>query len=53
MAIQLGTGGPAWLTVGWIIALLVFLIAIVLIVVGRLDVVVGGLIAGVALSRLL
>jgi hypothetical protein len=53
MAIQIGTGSPAWFTLGWIIALLVFLIAIILIVVGRLDIVVGGLIAGVALSRLL
>ena len=40
-------------TVGWIIALLVLILCIVLIVVGQLPVVVGGLIAGVALSRLL
>jgi hypothetical protein len=40
-------------TVGWILALLVLILAIVFIAIGRLDIVPGGLIAGVALARLL
>jgi hypothetical protein len=40
------------ITIGWLIALLVLIIAIVLIVIGQLPVVVGGLIAALALSRL-
>jgi hypothetical protein len=41
------------ITVGWIIALLVLILCIVLAVVGRMDVLEAGLIGGVALSRLL
>jgi len=40
-------------TVGWVIALLCLLLTIVFVVLGRLDIVSGGLIAGVALARLL
>lgn len=40
-------------SIGWIIALLVLILAIVFIAIGRLDIVVGGLIGGCALSRLL
>lgn len=46
-------GAPAWLGVGWIIALLVLILCVVFVVIGRLDLVTGGLIGGVALSRLL
>jgi len=45
--------GLAPVTIGWIIALVVLVLAIILIVVGQLPIVVGGLIAGVALARLL
>lgn len=48
-----GTASPTWLSVGWVIALLVLILAIIFVVLGRLDLVVGGLIGGVALSRLL
>jgi hypothetical protein len=41
------------ITVGWILALLVLILAIVFTAIGRLDIVLGGLIAGVALARLL
>jgi len=41
------------ITVGWIIALLVLILAIVLIVVSQVPLIIGLLIAGVALSRLL
>lgn len=45
---------PGWVsTVGWLIALLVLLLAIVFAVIGRLDYVQAGLIGGVALSRLI
>jgi len=44
---------PTWLGLGWIIALVVLIIAVVLMVVGGLDVKVGSLIIGLALSRLL
>jgi len=40
-------------TVGWIVALLVLILTIVFVAIGRLDIVPGGLIAGVALARLL
>jgi len=40
-------------TVGWILALLVFILCIVFAVIGRLDFVLAGLIGGVALARLL
>jgi hypothetical protein len=41
------------ITVGWIIALLVLILAVVFMAIGRLEIVEGGLIAGVALARLL
>lgn len=41
------------ITVGWVIALLVLILAIVLIVVSQVPLIIGLLIAGVALSRLL
>ncbi len=46
-------GAPAWATVGWLIALLMLILAIVFVAIGRLDLVTGGLIGGVALARLL
>jgi hypothetical protein len=46
-------GGPTWLTVGWIIALLVLLIDIVFLALGQIDQKTGLLIGGVALARLL
>ena len=47
------SGAPSWVTAGWIIALLVLILCVVFVAIGRLDVVLGGLIAGVALARLL
>lgn len=44
---------PAPGAIGWIIALLVLILAIVFMAIGRLDIIPGGLIAGVALARLL
>jgi len=41
------------ITIGWIIALLVLILAIVFIVVGQVPLIIGALIGGVALSRLL
>lgn len=46
------TVGSYPVTVGWLIALLVLIIAIVLIVIGQLPLLVGGLIAALALARL-
>lgn len=45
-------GGPAWLTFGLLIALLVLLVDIVFMIVGGVDLKVGLLIAGLAVSRL-
>jgi len=39
-------------TLGWLLALLVLILCVVLIVVGQLPLVVGGLIAVLALARL-
>jgi hypothetical protein len=47
------SGAPSWVNVGWIIALLVLILCVVFVAIGRLDIVLGGLIAGVALARLL
>jgi hypothetical protein len=47
------TGGPTWLSVGWIIALLVLVITVVLVVIGQLDTTHGLLIGALAASRLL
>jgi hypothetical protein len=44
---------PAWLGIGWLIALLVLILCIVFAVVGPLDYLLAGLIGGVALARLL
>lgn len=41
------------ITVGWIIALIVLVLAVIFVAIGRLDIVPGGLIAGVAIARLL
>ena len=41
------------ITAGWVIAMVVFLITVVLMIVGQLPIVVGCLIAGVAIARLL
>lgn len=50
---QIATVGSVAITIGWLIALLVLIIAIVLWVIGRLDPVLAGLIGGLALARLL
>jgi hypothetical protein len=47
------SGGPTWLSVGWIIALLVLVTTVVLVIVGSLDNRIGLLIGGLALARLL
>jgi hypothetical protein len=41
------------ITIGWLIALLVLILCIVFAVIGWLDVLLAGLIGGVALARLL
>lgn len=41
------------ITIGWIIALLVLILAIVFVAVGQLPLIVGGMIGGAALARLL
>jgi len=46
-------GTPGWLTFGWIIAFLVLILAVVFTAVGRLDLLEGCLIGGVALSRII
>lgn len=46
-------GGPAWLTVGWIIALLVLVADFVLLIMGAIDLKLGLLIAGLAVAELL
>lgn len=46
------TNRPTWLGYGWLIALVMLLLAIVLMATGQLAYVPGGLIAGVALARL-
>lgn len=43
---------PVWLNAGWLIALLVLVLAIVFAAIGRLDLIVAGLFVGAALSRL-
>ena len=46
-------GGPAWLTVGWLIALLVLVVDIVFLAIGQMDIRLGALIGGLALARML
>jgi len=41
------------ITIGWVIALLVLILCIIFIVTGQLPILVGSLIGGVALARLL
>ncbi|HEY1294687.1 MAG TPA: hypothetical protein VGJ60_16540 [Chloroflexota bacterium] len=41
------------ITVGWVIALVILILTVVFIAVGQVPLLVGGLIAGVALARLL
>jgi hypothetical protein len=41
------------ITVGWILALLVLVLTVVFVAIGRLDFVDGGLIAALAVARLL
>jgi hypothetical protein len=45
--------GVAPVTAGWVIAMAIMLITIVLMIVGQVPIVLGCLIAGVALARLL
>ena len=46
------TGAPAWLSVGAVIALIVLVVDVVFLAIGQLDLKVGLLIGGCALSRL-
>lgn len=46
------TNRPTWLSFGWLIALIMLLLAIVFMATGQLAYIPGGLIAGVAVSRL-
>lgn len=46
------TGAPPWLTAGWLIALIVLVLCVVFMAIGKVDIVEGALIGGVALSRL-
>lgn len=46
-------GAPAWLSIGRIIAIIVLVLAILFVVLNRLDIVPGALIAGLALALLL
>jgi len=41
------------ITVGWVIALVILILTVVFIAVGQVPLLLGGLIAGVALARLL
>jgi hypothetical protein len=47
------TGAPAWLSVGWLIALLVLILTLIFLALGQVDQKTGLLIGGVALARLL
>jgi len=47
------TWPPPAFGLGWIIALLVLLLCLVFAAIGRLDIVLAGLIGGVALARML
>lgn len=51
--ISFGPNAPAWLGLGWIIALIVGIVALILVVIHQLDTTVGLLIIGLALARLL
>jgi len=51
--ISLGPNAPAWLSIGWIIALIVLIVDIVFMVLGTVDTKIGLLIGGVALARML
>lgn len=53
MATQFPAAPTSPSIVGWILALLVLLIAVVLMVVGQLEIRLGLLISGLALARLL
>jgi hypothetical protein len=53
MRVVRGADAPAWLTLGWIIALIVLLVDIVFMAISQIDIRLGGLIAGLALARLL
>ena len=52
MVVQI-SGGPAWLSVGAIIALLVLVVDIVFLALGQVELRVGALIGGLAVARLL
>ncbi len=47
------TGAPTWVTVGWLLALVVFLLVIVFAAIGQLELRLAGLLGGVALARLI
>jgi hypothetical protein len=49
---RVGASSPAWVTVGFLIALVVLVVDIVFLAVGQIDLKVGALIAGLAIARL-
>jgi len=51
--IKFGPNAPAWLSLGWIIALIVLVLDIVFIALNQIDTKIGLLIGGVALAVLL
>lgn len=53
MAVRFGTNTPTWLSLGWVIALVILIVDIVFLAVGRIDLIQGLLIGGLALAILL
>jgi hypothetical protein len=47
------TGAPAWVTVGWVLALIVLVVDIVFLALAQIDLRLGLLIGGLALARML
>jgi hypothetical protein len=47
------TGAPAWVTVGWVLALIVLIVDVVFLAIGQIDLRIGLLIGGLALARML
>jgi Kef-type K+ transport system membrane component KefB len=50
---QVSLGNPIVITIGWLLALLILILALVFLATSQIPLVLGALIAGVALSRLL
>jgi hypothetical protein len=49
---QVATVGNVNITIGWVIALIVLIVDIILMAIGQMDIRTGALIGGVALARL-